>query len=73
MVLNVSRHKLLNVQSDQQCKTECVLVNLTRSAVKERGMGKPVFQAAKGAALLVINGMELYASLSLVLYAKLVM
>lgn len=72
MELNVSQLKLLNVQVDQLCKMDNVSVNPNQSVVKEHGMDKLVFQAAKEAALLDINGMEQLVSPYQVLSVKLV-
>ena len=58
MELNVLLLKQLNAQAEPVSKMECVLVNQLQFVIKELGMDKLVFQVAKEAAQLVINGME---------------
>jgi hypothetical protein len=71
MELNVLLLKQLNAQAEPVSKMECVLVNQLQFVIKELGMDKLVFQVAKEAAQLVINGMEQLVSLYLAQSVKL--
>ena len=73
MELNVSPLKLPNAQVDQPCRMVNVSVNLNLFVVKELGTVKLVFQVAKEAVQMVINGMEQHALLYPVPFVRLVM